>query len=252
MYAAVAAADRGCKVDLVEKTSELGGRLIAAAAPEFKKEMRAYIEYMRREVAKRENITVKFNTTIKPEDVPAGEYDKIIVAIGAEVSCPPIPGIEKTLPAEDYLLGKASAGKDIVVIGGGFVGAETAAHLKTADNHVAVVEMIETFLGASADAANSKIGLKKMVAEKGLDLIMGAKVSKIEDGCVHYIQNGEEKTIAADTIVNATGYKAHGFDFADALADKCDDVNVIGDAVTAPRKTFNAIHEAHHIIRAMR
>lgn len=251
MYAAVAAADRGCQVDLVEKSMQLGGRLIAAAAPEFKKEMRAYIDYMRREVAKRDNISVKYNTTIRPEDVPAGKYDKIIVAIGAEVSCPPIPGIEKTRPAEDYLLGKACAGKEIVVIGGGFVGAETAAHLKTDETHVAVIEMIDTFLGASADAANSKAGLKKLVAEKELDLVLGARVTKIEDGCVAYVQNGEEKTIAADTIVNATGYKAHGFELADALAGKCDDINVIGDAVQAPRKTFNAIHEAHHIIKVM-
>lgn len=251
MYAAVAAADRGCQVDLVEKSMQLGGRLIAAAAPEFKKEMRAYIDYMRREVAKRDNISVKYNTTIRPEDVPAGKYDKIIVAIGAEVSCPPIPGIEKTRPAEDYLLGKACAGKEIVVIGGGFVGAETAAHLKTDETHVAVIEMIDTFLGASADAANSKAGLKKLVAEKELDLVLGARVTKIEDGCVTYVQNGEEKTIAADTIVNATGYKAHGFELADALAGKCDDINVIGDAVQAPRKTFNAIHEAHHIIKVM-
>lgn len=251
MYAAVAAADRGCQVDLVEKSLQLGGRLIAAAAPEFKKEMRAYIDYMRREVAKRDNISVKYNTTIRPEDVPAGKYDKIIVAIGAEVSCPPIPGIEKTRPAEDYLLGKACAGKEIVVIGGGFVGAETAAHLKTDETHVAVIEMIDTFLGASADAANSKAGLKKLVAEKELDLVLGARVTKIEDGCVAYVQNGEEKTIAADTIVNATGYKAHGFELADALAGKCDDINVIGDAVQAPRKTFNAIHEAHHIIKVM-
>lgn len=252
MFSAVAAADRGCHVDLVEKSNELGGRLIAAAAPEFKKEMRAYIEYMRREVAKRDNITVKFGTAIKPEDVPAGKYDKIIVAIGAEVSCPPIPGIEKTQPAEDYLLGKASAGKEIVVIGGGFVGAETAAHLKTDDTHVTIVEMINTFLGASADAANSKAGLRKLVAEKELAFVMGAKVTKIEDGCVTYVQDGEEKTIAADTIVNATGYKAHGFELADALADKCEEINVIGDAVRAPRKTFNAIHEAHHIIKNWR
>ena len=252
MYAAVAAADRGCKVDLVEKSDHLGGRLIAAAAPEFKWEMRAYIEYMRREVAKRSNITVKFRTELKPEDIPAGKYDKIIVAIGAEVSCPPIPGIENTRPAEDYLLGNACAGKEIVVIGGGFVGAETAAHLKTEDTHVTVLEMIGTFLGASADAANSKAGLRKLVAEKELDLVMGARVTKIEDGCVTYVQNDEEKTIAADTIVNATGYKAHGFELADALEGKCDDVNVIGDAVRAPRKTFNAIHEAHHIIRSWR
>ncbi len=252
MYAAVAAADRGCQVDLVEKSMQLGGRLIAAAAPEFKKEMRAYIDYMRREVAKRPNISVKFNTTLRPEDVPAGKYDKIVVAIGAEVSCPPIPGIEKTRPAEDHLLGKACAGKEIVVIGGGFVGAETAAHLKTEDTHVTVIEMIDTFLGASADAANSKAGLKKLVAEKGLELVLGARVTKIDDGCVTYVQNGEEKTIPADTVVNATGYKAHGSELAAALEDKCEDVNVIGDAVRAPRKTFNAIHEAYHIIRVMR
>ena len=252
MYAAVAAADRGCQVELVEKSMQLGGRLLVAAAPDFKWEMRPYIDYMRREVAKRPNISVKFNTTLRPEDVPAGKYDKIIIATGAEVSRPPIPGIEKTLPAEEFLKGNAAAGKRIVVIGGGFVGAETAAFLKSEETHVTIMEMVDTFLNSPAEAANARAGLKKFMAEKEIEVMLGVRVTRIEDGCVVYTQGGEEKKIACDTVVNATGFKAGvGFCLAEALDGKCSDISVIGDAVK-PGKTFNAVHQAHHVVRSMR
>lgn len=249
-YAAVAAADRGCEVDLVEKEGELGGKLIAASAPEFKQDMRGYVDYLRHEVTKRDNIKVCCNTELKAEDVPAGIYDKIIVAIGSEASCPPVPGLAECSPAEDYLLGKKTAGQNIAVIGGGLVGIETAAALKTEDNTVTVLEMLPKMLQGAKDSPNQIVGLMKFLGQKDLNIVLGAKVCNITADKVTYLKNNEKVTIPVDTVVNATGYQSHGFEMRDALEAKCSDVSVIGDA-SASRKVFNAVHEAHMVVRAM-
>jgi 2,4-dienoyl-CoA reductase (NADPH2) len=58
--------------------------------------------------------------------------DAVIVATGAEPTCPPFPGIDKVevFPAWDVLLGKVDlTGKRVTVLGGGMVGAETAEFL---------------------------------------------------------------------------------------------------------------------------
>lgn len=252
MYAAIAAADRGCAVELVEKTNILGGKVLIASAPSFKKEMRDYIDYLIREVGKRD-IQVKFNTEIKPEDIPADTYDKIIVAIGSEVACPPIPGLDKCAPAKDYLLKEKTAGKNIVVIGGGLVGSETAAELKNEDNNVTIIEMADAFLKGSPDAMNVKLGLIQLLNRKQVNLQLNAKVVNISDDSVTYVKDGEEVTVAADTIINATGYKSFGNEFLAALEARLPnaDISVIGDA-NSTRKVFFATHEAHHAIRAMR
>ena len=249
MYAAVAAADRKCKVELVEKTGELGGKVLAASAPEFKKEMRDYIEYLKREIAKRD-ITVKLNTEIKPEDVPADAYDKIIVAIGSEVICPPIPGLDKCGYAKEYLLGQKTAGKNVVVVGGGLVGSETAAHLKNDDNAVTILEMSPVFLPGGTEAMNIKPGLLKLLKDNQVSLLLGAKVLPITEDSVTYVMDGKEVTIPADTVINATGYKSFGEKYADALEGKCKNIAVIGDA-NSTRKVFFATREAHQAIRTM-
>ena len=218
-------------------------------SPEFKKEMRDYIEYLKREIAKRD-ITVRLNTECKPEEIPAGVYDKIIVAIGSEVICPPIPGLDKCGYARDYLLGNRTAGKNIVVVGGGLVGSETAAHLKNDDNTVTIVEMNPAFLPGGTEAMNVKAGLVKLLKDKQIPLLLGAKVQKITEESVTYVKDGAEITIPADTVINATGYKSFGEQYADALEGKCKNIAVIGDA-NSTRKVFFATREAHQAIRTM-
>ena len=54
--------------------------------------------------------------------------DTLILATGSNPFIPPIKGADQNfvVTAHDILLGKKEAGKKIVVIGGGLVGAETA------------------------------------------------------------------------------------------------------------------------------
>jgi len=57
--------------------------------------------------------------------------DVIIIASGSSTFFPPIPGIDKSIvvDARKVLEGSAKVGNDVVVIGGGEVGIETAEFL---------------------------------------------------------------------------------------------------------------------------
>lgn len=68
--------------------------------------------------------------------------DAVVIATGAKPIILPIPGIENhknVFDAQEVLAGKAEAGSKVVIIGGGLVGAETAAHLANHGKEVTLV-----------------------------------------------------------------------------------------------------------------
>jgi len=78
-------------------------------------------------------------------------YDKLIIATGSSPAILPIPGIEKEnvflikkeVPYLQTMLDAINQAKDIVIIGGGFIGAEFADECKrNRDNNVTIVEKL--------------------------------------------------------------------------------------------------------------
>ena len=57
----------------------------------------------------------------------------------------PIPGFSRTINAKEVLDGKET-GEQIVIIGGGSVGCETAEYLAEKGKKVTVIEMLDTCL----------------------------------------------------------------------------------------------------------
>ena len=68
MEAALVCKKRGHEVTVYEKSDRLGGVFIAAAAPSSKEKDKELITWYEREIAAN-NIDVKFNTEIHPEDI---------------------------------------------------------------------------------------------------------------------------------------------------------------------------------------
>ena len=124
MEAAHVCAKRGHKVTLYEKSDKLGGVFIAAAAPSFKEKDRDLIAWYRREIAKYPAIEVKLNSEVKSID--DCNADEIIIATGSRANRIPVPGVENTIPAVDFLLGKKEVGENVTIIGGGLTGCEIA------------------------------------------------------------------------------------------------------------------------------
>ena len=249
MSAAIAAAKRGFDVDLWEKGSRLGGNLWAAGLPTFKHDVLRLITYMERQVLKL-GVNVVLNKEVTADDVTAGKaYDKVILASGSAPVMPPIPGIEKAAPANDYLLGIKKPGKKVVVIGGGLVGCETAAYMKETAEEVTIVEMLDDILAMCDHCLNNDQALRTMIAERQIGIAAGAKVKEITDRSVIYEKDGQEHEISCDTVIIAAGYRSNNR-LEDELDGKVKELAVIGDA-QAPRKILTAVHEGYHAIRVM-
>lgn len=247
MVAAITAGERGLDVELWEKTNKLGGNLLAAGGPRFKKDVKNYVEYLTGKVY-RSNIKLRLMKEAVAEEVIREKYDKVIIATGSRALMPPINGIDnkKVVSANDILVGKEKYGKNIVVIGGGLVGCEVAAHCAEKADKVTIIEMLEDILVTASHCKNNDQALRQLVKDCNINIISNAKVTKLGDEKVEYIKDGKENSIEADTYIIAAGYIPNN-ELFDELNGKVD-VSKIGDAIT-PDKILTAVHQGFHIIR---
>lgn len=162
---------------------------------------------------------------------------------------PPIPGIDTTVLASDYLTHRATVGKKVVVIGAGLAGTEAACDIAGKDGDVTLVEMCPDILFTANHCLNNDQHLRKMVKDRGVKVEANAKVTNITPTSVTFERDGQTMTLECDTVLNAVGFRPNN-QLEDLLDEKYDEVAVIGDAV-APRKILTAIHEGYHAIRVM-
>lgn len=248
MSAAITARQRGWDVELWERTDRLGGTLWAAGGPDFKADIIKLINYMKVQCDKL-GVKVRYNRTATEKNVLGGHWDKVILAAGADPAVPPIQGIENVIPVSEYLTHKVTAGKKVVIIGGGLAGTEAACDIAPHAEEVTIVEMMPDILFNAAHCLNNDQHLRTMVKDRGVKVAAGAKVTKITPDSVTYEKDGETIVLECDTVFNAAGFRANN-QLEDLLEENYDDVTVIGDAV-APRKILTAVHEGYHAIRVM-
>lgn len=248
MSAAITARQRSWDVELWEKTDRLGGTLWAAGGPDFKADIIKLINYMKVQCDKL-GVKVRYNKAATAENVLGGNWDKVILAAGADPAIPPIPGIENATPVSEYLTHNAAAGKKVVVIGGGLAGTEAACDIAPNADEVTIVEMMPDILFSAAHCLNNDQHLRNMVKDRGVRVAAGAKVTKITPDSVTYEKDGETIVLTCDTVFNAAGFKANN-QLEDLLEANYDNITVIGDAI-APRKILTAVHEGYHAIRVM-
>ena len=91
--------------------------------------MEAAISYG--EKAKRLGVEIHMNKKVTDELIKEVNPNEVIIAIGAEPICLPIPGADgkQVYQSHDVLNGMAEMKGHCVVIGGGLVGVETAEYL---------------------------------------------------------------------------------------------------------------------------
>jgi NADH oxidase (H2O2-forming) len=165
----------------------------------------------------------------------AWHYEKLILALGSSSHLIPIPGIEKDgvwLVKKDYeYLSKfreaVLKSKRVVIIGGGFIGAEFAEELSRIENlEVNVVEMLEHCLLTNFDQEFVLAAEEKMKA-KGINLYTGRSVKEIiglEKAEGVLLDNGEK--IPADLIIFSIGAKPN-IDLAEKSGIKVEDRGAI-------------------------
>ena len=222
MEAALVCAKRGHKVTLYEKSSQLGGVFIAAAAPSFKEKDRDLIAWYRRELTKYP-IEVKLNTEVT--DAASLGADEIIVATGSKPNRIPIPGFDKGIQAIDFLLGKQEVGENVTIIGGGLTGCEIGYELYLQGKKPTIVEMQDDLVTTPGICLANTSFLRDFFKANNVPVHLETGVSEIRDGEV-VVKNkaGELFTIPADSVILSVGYKPN------PLVPKAKNVHIIGDA----------------------
>ena len=222
MESALVCAKRGHKVTLYEKSDELGGVFIAAAAPSFKEKDRDLIAWYRREMTKYP-IEVKLNAEVN--DLSQVTADEIIIATGSKAVKLPLPGIEKGIEAVDFLLGKKEVGENVTIIGGGLTGCEIAYELYLQGKKPTIVEMMDDLIVTPGICLANTSFLRDFFEANKVPVHLETKLCEIQDdGVLVKDKNGMQYKIAADSVILSVGYKSA------PIAEKAKNIHIVGDA----------------------
>lgn len=244
MEAARVAALRGHQVTLWEKGARLGGQLIPAAVPPHKDRIAPLYQYLERQLQK---LGVRIQVGKEATAAAVAEYnpDVAVVATGVRPFVPDIPGLDKIkfVQAGDVLEGKVKVGQKVAIIGGELVGCETAEFLADQGKQVTVMRR-GAEMATSVGPSNRAFFLSRLL-DKGVTLLREVRYDGINPkGVIITTRDGEERTIAADTVILAAG-SVPDTKLYEAIKDKVAEVYCVGDCVE-PRTIRDAISEGFH------
>ena len=222
MECALVCAKRGHQVTLYEKSGELGGAFIAAAAPSFKEKDRDLIAWYKRELTKYP-IDVMLNAEIT--DVNTLDADEVIIATGAKANRIPVPGAEKSIQAIDFLRGRAQVGENVTIIGGGLTGCEIAYELYLQGKHPTIVEMKDDLIAVKGVCLANSSFLRDFFNANKVPVHLETGLKEIKDGAVVVAdKSGNAFEIPADSVILSVGYKPA------PLVSKGKNIHIVGDA----------------------
>ncbi|MBP2650589.1 MAG: NADH:flavin oxidoreductase/NADH oxidase [Firmicutes bacterium] len=271
-YARVAAS-RGHSVTIWEQHNLPGGQARLAAAAPGRQEFIKLVNYLT-EACWQLKVNIIYDRTATAAAILAisEKFDRVIIASGAtpvETALAIEPGAN-VVQAWDVLKDKVPVGKQIVIVGGGAVGVDTAlklAQIGTIDpetlrflmlNQAEPLEELYRLLthgSKTVTLVEQGKGIGKgigpstrwatMADLKRFNVITLAKtqVIAIKSTGVLIVREENEELLPADTVVLAIGSVANKALYTE-LQGKLAPITVIGDA-QEPRKIYNAIREAY-------
>jgi 2,4-dienoyl-CoA reductase-like NADH-dependent reductase (Old Yellow Enzyme family)/thioredoxin reductase len=209
LQATLTSVERGHDVTLVEKASKLGGNLLKAADLPFKQEFQKFVNTI---IPRVENsgATIILDTEADAAFVEKIAPDVLIIAAGSDDVVPPITGIDKpqvhfSWQADDHTV---EIGQDVVILGAGLVGTESALQLSRDGKNVTIVEQLPE--GASI-AAKGMFGipLRAQNEEAGTTALYENTLLEIKDDSVVVkdLKTGKTSELKADTVLLAAGVR---------------------------------------------
>jgi dihydrolipoamide dehydrogenase len=149
-----------------------------------------------------------FNVQVGAEKLTA---KKLLIATGSVPVIPPIPGVKEGLASGFVLTNReildiTEAPKELVVIGGGVIGLEMASCFNSIGSKVTVIEMLDKIAGPT-DGEISAL-LLKSYKEKGVEFLLGCRVTQVGTDSVTFEDKGAVKTVRADKVLLSIGRRA--------------------------------------------
>ena len=228
LEAARVAAKKGHRVTLFEKDTKLGGQLNIANVPPRKNELDRSVEDLTHAINSL-GVKLRMGETANIDSVIALAPDAVIVAVGASNFTPPILGVEgqNVRDAWKILSGEQTVSGNVIVVGGGMVGCETAEFLAEQGCTVSIVEM--------RDKIANEVGMTVLPTmldffkDYGVKQFTGHKVITITEGeLICENSDGNEVQIPCDYVVMANGSRSVKFD-VNVFTEKGISVVKVGD-----------------------
>jgi len=145
-------------------------------------------------------------------------YERLILATGSLPTQPPIPGVGldgvfpilKDVDHLRLLQERLAQAKDIIIIGGGFIGIEFADEInKTGGKNVTILELAPNCLGLSYDREFCT-EMEDMLRSRGITVRTSATVQRITgNGHVNAVELKDGSSIPADLIILGIGSQAN-------------------------------------------
>jgi pyruvate/2-oxoglutarate dehydrogenase complex dihydrolipoamide dehydrogenase (E3) component len=247
MEAALIAVRKGHEVTLWEKGGSLGGQLNVAHVPPHKEDITLFLDYLKGQI-KKSKVKVELKKEATASAVTAFAPDAVILATGSTPFIPEIPGIrrENVIDHRSVLAGEKKTGPRVVVMGGGYIGCETALFLAEKGKDV-------TLAFRSPEPAldviypDNKTPLLRSLRESRVKIESGVKAYKeiTLEGMRFVNKDGKEVFWKGDHIVLATG-AAPNKTLAQSLKKEVPEVFEVGDCVE-PRRIMESIHEGARV-----
>ncbi len=236
---AVTLARRGHSVAVFEKEGIIGGQLVPASSPAYKKEeFFSIIDYYT-VMLKKYDIALHCNRTITgPADL--GDAEVVILATGAVPVSLPCPGADFVKGAFEVLNGDIPPGvRQVVVIGGSGVGIDIAIKLtETPGVHATIIEMKDEIGGDLNEFL--KRHTRAIMADRDIEVLTNTQVVAAEDGAVAARTLFGEKRIPCDLAVAAIGFRPNAdAQLSEALRAAGKEVYVLPSSET-PGRIFEA------------
>ncbi len=229
MQAALLANQRGHEVILYEKDDVLGGQLRISSFAPCKEEMEAALKHMKYMLGKT-NVKVILHKAPTNKEILSHDPEVVIVALGSRPSLPNVPGIDlpSVYDVRRVYEGDVDLGRNVVIVGGGDIGCETADLLTERGMIVIIVEALEEVLHRMKEIPKQE--LLKRLKNKNVTILTGTKVTAIEAGKVIVDnENGIRKELSTDSVIFSTG-SVSADSLAETLKGLVAEVYVVGDA----------------------
>jgi pyruvate/2-oxoglutarate dehydrogenase complex dihydrolipoamide dehydrogenase (E3) component len=253
MVAAITAAKRGHRVTLVEKTSQLGGNLLAASGVFFKNEIEELKKYL---VSEMERNAIRIELGIEADGSVLRKFlpEVLILATGTEPAMPTIRGIDgrNVSSVVGVLSGRCDTGAKVIVVGGGMMGVRPQSFKRSRKEVVLVDIHGLDKLGLGMESRLRHWFLLTLWPKLKIPLPY-TKVEEVNDrGLIVRDQKwgGRLHLIEGDSIVFGLGLKAHVKPNSLLDSGVAKEIHQIGDCVR-PRSILEAINEGYQVASIM-
>lgn len=226
MRAALMAAERGHSVTLFEKTDYLGGQLYHSDFVSFKWPLKNYKDWLAAQLRKH-GVEIRLNTEATAALIESEGFHAVIAATGAKPNIPKFAQDENgalkagLVQILDVFGNEDKLGEKIVIVGGSETGVETGMHLCEKGKDVTVLTR-QFEIAHDASHLHSITMAIIDYDEYGMEIVRGAwekypnfhsvvkaNTTEVTAHNVTYTdENGESRTIEADTVVICGGMKS--------------------------------------------